>query len=452
MHPRHIGVILMIAFIASAFFAPIAVAQEENELDEMDSLWVIISSYEEAEIDKDLAITLQWKTQIKKYNERRKLYADNFTDYEEQEELTYRVMVFSDSTMNDQVKSTEDINALSYQIKGLQFGMTYYFKVMPVGIPNPYKAPAADGQIFKVSTQAKGSDNLFGNFYEFSKDGGLMMPVIYLLALFGLIVCIPVSWWKMRLANVFPPNQSGILYTILPWNKTAKTGFMTEKGNAYIREISKYWAKAMEAQNIKPSLWKDEEAFIKATQQEQEEMKKKLWIKVGLPNIEKAIDICKNGVPGIKLPKKPLQYPFAKVFLAVLENHRANKNAWWTSQEMDRAMSNTSLKEIDGIAGWTVNALWALGSVEPMLGLFGTVIGIRQSFMVITDMIKKDPEAKMSKIVPALAGGIHTALITTITGLAFGVPFTLAHYYYKGKLNWIAGKWEEILVDVLNRA
>ena len=58
----------------------------------------------------------------------------------------------------------------------------------------------------------------------------------------------------------------------------------------------------------------------------------------------------------------------------------------------------------------------------------------------------------MKVIVPALAGGINVALITTITGLAFGVPFTLMHYYYKGKVSWIAGKWEEIIIDVLNRA
>jgi biopolymer transport protein ExbB/TolQ len=329
----------------------------------------------------------------------------------------------------------------------------YFARIQPVGLPNPYKAPIGVGEMFE-DEEASGeeSNNIFVMFWEFSKAGGFIMPFIYILALFGLFFCWPITWWKLRLANVFPPNKSSVIYSILPFDKAGKTDFMTEKGNAYMREISNYWVKAIEAQNIPINQWKDEDEFIHATQQQQEEMKKKLWLKVGLPNIEKAINICKNGVPGVKYSRKPIEYPFARVVLAVLENHRANKNNWWTSQEMDRAMENTSLKEIDALAGWTIDALWALGSVEPMLGLFGTVVGIRGAFMQITNVISQDPNVELTTIVPQLAGGIHVALITTITGLAIGVPFTLLHYYYKGKLNWIAGKWEEIMIDILSRA
>jgi biopolymer transport protein ExbB/TolQ len=355
--------------------------------------------------------------------------------------------------MTKTVKSM-DVQTREVTFRELSFGVEYWVKGEPVGVPNPVKFAKADGKIFESSAGAdkEGKGGFLKGFWAFSKSGGILIPFMYLFGLFGFLVCWPVTWWKARLANIFPPNKPGFIYTFLPFDRTGKSDFLTDKGNAYIREITKYWGKAMEAQNIKPSLWKDEEDFIKSDQQSQEEMRKKLWLKVGLPNIEKAIDICKNGVPGIKLEKKPLEYPFARVMLAVLENHRSNKNAWWASQEMDRAMGNTAVKELGNISGWTVMALWALGSIEPMLGLFGTVIGIRESFIMITDTIKENPNTELTVIVPQLAGGIHVALITTIVGLALGTPFTVLHYYYKGKIDWIAGKWEEIIIDVLNRA
>ena len=201
-----------------------------------------------------------------------------------------------------------------------------------------------------------------------------------------------------------------------------------------------------------PSCWDSTEEFIKASMQEQEEVKKRMWVEEGLPAIEQAIDVCKNGVPGIKLKRKPLEYSFPKVLLAALENQRANRNNWWASQEMDRATENTSYKEIDTIKGWTTTAFWALGSIEPMLGLFGTVQGIQNAFIGIQAQLMENPDAPMAETVSKLAGGIQQALITTILGLMFGIPFMLMYYYYRGKADFIFSKWEEIVIEILNRA
>ncbi|MGB9561915.1 MAG: MotA/TolQ/ExbB proton channel family protein, partial [bacterium] len=152
------------------------------------------------------------------------------------------------------------------------------------------------------------------------------------------------------------------------------------------------------------------------------------------------------------LKKKPMEYPFARILLAALENHRANQNNWWASQEMDRATISTASKEIDSLKGWELTTLWTVSSIEPMLGLFGTVVGIRQAFMNVEATVRENPQAQMSEVVPKLSRGIHVALITTIVGLTIGIPFGLLHYYYKSKLDWIYGKWEELLVDILNRA
>jgi len=146
------------------------------------------------------------------------------------------------------------------------------------------------------------------------------------------------------------------------------------------------------------------------------------------------------------------EYPITRIFLAALENIRNNTNEWWTSQEVDRATENTSVKEIDALKGWSITALWAVGSVEPMLGLFGTVVGIRMAFMQIQEQIEKNPDIQTTKIVPQLAKGIQIALITTITGLLIGIPFMLIYYYYRGKIDWIYSCWENILIDITNKA
>jgi biopolymer transport protein ExbB/TolQ len=87
-----------------------------------------------------------------------------------------------------------------------------------------------------------------------------------------------------------------------------------------------------------------------------------------------------------------------------------------------------------------------------MLGLFGTVQGIQNAFMGIQAQLRENPDAQMAETVEKLAGGIQQALITTILGLMFGIPFMLMYYYYRGKADMIYSKWEEVLIEILNRA
>jgi len=271
------------------------------------------------------------------------------------------------------------------------------------------------------------------------------------LLLFGIVTWILI-WRRLWLANIFPPNKPSLLYRILPVDRVGKTEVESERGNIFLREVAKYWSKAMESMSVGPEDFPTKEDFLKADEKVEEEIAKRKWLEIGLPNVEKAIEICKNGVPGIKLPKKPLDYPTVRVFLAALENHRANRNNFYASQEMDRAADNTMIKEVDQLKGWEVTALWAVGSIEPMLGLFGTVVGIRQAFGKIEETVRTNPNVQLNVIVPQLAGGIYVALITTIVGLMFGIPMMLLHYYYRGKVDWIFGKWEEIMTNILNQA
>ncbi len=67
-----------------------------------------------------------------------------------------------------------------------------------------------------------------------------------------------------------------------------------------------------------------------------------------------------------------------------------------------------------------------IGTLSPMLGLLGTVIGIIQSFSVIT----MDAAATRPTL---LAHGVGEALIVTAAGLLVGIPAMAAYAYFRGR-------------------
>lgn len=67
-----------------------------------------------------------------------------------------------------------------------------------------------------------------------------------------------------------------------------------------------------------------------------------------------------------------------------------------------------------------------IGSVSPLLGLMGTVVGVMNSFMGIT--------AQGTANIAAVAPGIAEALITTVVGLAVAIPAVIAFNHYAAKL------------------
>jgi len=67
-----------------------------------------------------------------------------------------------------------------------------------------------------------------------------------------------------------------------------------------------------------------------------------------------------------------------------------------------------------------------IGSVSPLLGLMGTVVGVMNSFIGIT--------TQGSANIAAVAPGIAEALTTTVVGLAVAIPAVIAYNYYASKL------------------
>lgn len=78
--------------------------------------------------------------------------------------------------------------------------------------------------------------------------------------------------------------------------------------------------------------------------------------------------------------------------------------------------------------------LAVIGSISPLMGLMGTVIGIMNTFRGIT--------ASGSANIAAVAPGVAEALVTTVTGLFVAIPAVIAYNYYVSRLNLVTGELE----------
>ena len=92
-------------------------------------------------------------------------------------------------------------------------------------------------------------------------------------------------------------------------------------------------------------------------------------------------------------------------------------------------------------------ALHVIGSIAPMLGLTGTVLGMIDAFSTIAAL---EGMARPQE----LAGGIGQALTTTLLGLVVAIPSMVAFSFFRNKIDSIvseAGKRIERLMMPLGR-
>jgi biopolymer transport protein TolQ len=78
--------------------------------------------------------------------------------------------------------------------------------------------------------------------------------------------------------------------------------------------------------------------------------------------------------------------------------------------------------------------LATFGSVSPLLGLLGTVLGVMDAFIGIA--------VGGSGNIAAVAPGVAEALVTTVGGLAVAVPAVMAYNLYVNRLGLFAGELE----------
>ena len=92
-----------------------------------------------------------------------------------------------------------------------------------------------------------------------------------------------------------------------------------------------------------------------------------------------------------------------------------------------------------------LQALATIGSIAPLLGLLGTVIGMIKAFMVIQQMGGKVNAA-------VLAGGIWEAMLTTALGLAVALPTMVAHSYLVSRVDKYEARLQDGMVTFIKTA
>ena len=99
----------------------------------------------------------------------------------------------------------------------------------------------------------------------------------------------------------------------------------------------------------------------------------------------------------------------ARVLIKGLESPPAK--AYWCMQQ-------AAAKEAELVSSYLV-VLSTMVSLAPLLGIFGTVLGIIESFQLLGDSALIDPVAA--------SGGLAQALITTAFGLGVAMPSLIAY-------------------------
>lgn len=87
------------------------------------------------------------------------------------------------------------------------------------------------------------------------------------------------------------------------------------------------------------------------------------------------------------------------------------------------------------------NALGAISTISPLLGLLGTVVGLIRMFQRVVDSAN---QGQSMVDVGLLASGIWQALITTAAGLTVAIPVFLAYRYVLSKIDRYAVEIEDI--------
>ncbi len=102
-------------------------------------------------------------------------------------------------------------------------------------------------------------------------------------------------------------------------------------------------------------------------------------------------------------------------------------------REMERVMEAVGTHELSRVKR-PIGPLAVLATVEPLLGLLGTILGMISTFNLLQSTSAADRVA-------TLAPGIGQALYTTAAGLCVAIPFVLLHHYLTGKAHRIAEDW-----------
>jgi len=111
------------------------------------------------------------------------------------------------------------------------------------------------------------------------------------------------------------------------------------------------------------------------------------------------------------------------------------------AENVERALRRAATSEMTNLER-LVPFLATVGSTAPFIGLFGTVVGIINSFT--------DIGAQKSASLVTVAPGIAEALVATAAGLLAAIPAVMAFNFFNSRMKVLAAEMENFSSDFMN--
>ena len=156
----------------------------------------------------------------------------------------------------------------------------------------------------------------------------------------------------------------------------------------------------------------------------------------GVPTVDRASQLARSigGPPAVIMER-------AMLFIAETTpalSGTTERSARFSSAQVEAlqlVLDAETTSERDRLGKW-VTALATIGSVSPLIGLLGTVLGVIDAFVGIA--------SKGSGNIGAVAPGVAEALIATAAALSVAIPAVFAYNIFAARLNKIEGQVESI--------
>ena len=111
-------------------------------------------------------------------------------------------------------------------------------------------------------------------------------------------------------------------------------------------------------------------------------------------------------------------------------------------ESIEKGLEETSGLELAKPFTW-INLLNTIGSISPMIGLLGTVVGMIKAFTVLQSSGMGGESSQ------AMAGNISEALWTTASGLVVAIPTLIAYFIYKTKFGTIVAEVNRVAGEMV---
>jgi biopolymer transport protein TolQ len=174
---------------------------------------------------------------------------------------------------------------------------------------------------------------------------------------------------------------------------------------------------------------------IKAAEEDAEEFEKYFWAGAQLKQLYDSASAMGANLGGLKAIFKA---GYKEYVVAKSSDQKLDKQ---TKDSVRRAMQVAYNRELDALERH-LPFLASVGSVSPYIGLFGTVWGIMNSFIGLSNVA----QSTLAQVAP----GIAEALIATAIGLFAAIPAVIAYNRFAAKVDRLAIRYESFMEEFIN--